>query len=431
MRPRLHFALLLTVFVQFFTNVVIAQPSTASSIFADGTACQVTVSSTANLTYSHDVANRTCSIRFLFNSSTRSITLPSGLYETTITLQGARGGQGGERGTTRASTNSYVGVFSGVIPNSSGITIDISTGARGLDGSDPVRNGTAKVGPTGGVNPLGYANGGIGGGILGAFVSGQNSNGTGGSGGAATIAVIDGQALFAGGGGGTGGSGRKNGNGGIDSHAGGAARSNSSSTLSADSNGETGGTISGLVTADAAFTWVGGGGGGGGGYLGGSGGSLGILTRFDGTSSSSTGGYPGQNGTDFPLESSSSSYLLNPTTVTTTDADGSVVIVFIYKASTATTVTFTATTLEFRTPSSIIATTSVAGRVSFKANSKYIPGCRRMRTNVANSYSVTCIYKPSSHSQLQITIYFDPGPAYYESSVITGKFHVVKRTNRR
>ena len=409
---------------------LVTAPSFASTTFASGTECQVTVSSTSNLTYSHDAGNRTCTFTFQHNSSARSITLPDGLYETTITLQGARGGQGGKRGTTTASTNSYVGQFSGVIPDSSGKTITISTGARGSNGSNPTRNGTARSGPSGGINSLGYGNGGSGGGILGGYDSGQQSNGTGGSGGAATVAIIDGVGIFAGGGGGTGGSGRKHGDGGVNSRAGGTASSTATSTVSESNNGGNGGSISGNSTSTAGFTWVGGGGGGGGGYSGGSGGSLGTLL-FSGPSGASTGGYPGLNGSDYPLESTASSYALKATSVTTADADGSVVLVVIYKASTVTTISFSETTLQYRTLTPITAVTTVSGRVTFRANGKFISGCRRLTSNSSNSYSVTCMYKAANHAQVLIKAIFDPGPAFYESTATTGKFQVVRRTNPR
>lgn len=430
MKTKFQLSAIFTLFVQLMINVFSATPSIASSTYALGTPCQVSVSSTSSLTYSHDSANRTCTFTFLHNLSTRSITLPSNLYEARITLQGARGGQGGKRGTVLASTNSYVGIFSGLIPNSSGKVISISTGARGVNGNNPTRNGTAKAGPVGGISALGYASGGSGGGISGGYDSAQASNGTGGSGGAATVAIIDGIAIFAGGGGGTGGSGRKHGDGGVNSHAGGAARSSATSIVTASEVGGSGEGLSGNNNTTDAYTWVGSGGGGGGGYSGGTGGSRGTLL-FSGPSGPSTGGYPGVNGTDYQLESITSSYALKATNITTSDADGSVVLVFIYKASTEATITFAATTLEYRTLSPIIATTSVAGRVTFKENSRNIPGCRRLKTNSDNSYSVTCMYKPANHTQIQISIFFDPGPTYYESSAITAKFHVVKRTNLR
>ena len=410
---------------------LVAAPSFASTTFASGTECQVTVTSASNLTYSHDAGNRTCTFTFQYNSSANSITLPDGLYETTITLQGARGGQGGTRGTTTASTNSYVGQFSGVIPDSSGKTITISTGARGSNGANPRRNGTAQSGPSGGINSLGYGNGGSGGGITGGYDSGQQSNGTGGSGGAATVAIIDGVGIFAGGGGGTGGSGRRHDYGGERSHAGGTASSTATSTVSASNNGGNGGTRSGNNNSFDAWTWVGGGGGGGGGYAGGAGGSLGWLDRFAGPSGPSTGGYPGLNGSDYPLESTISTYALKATSVTTSDADGSVVLVVIYRASTVTSISFSETTLQYRTITPITAVTTVSGRVTFRANGKYIPGCRRLKSNSSNSYSVTCMYKASNHTQVLIKAIFDPGPAFYESTATTSKFQVIKRTSPR
>ena len=372
MARKLRLVAAVTLVAHILTATLLMAPSSASVTFASGTACQVIVSTTSNLSYSHDVGNQTCTYTFQHNSSTRSITLPDGLFETTITLQGARGGRGGQRGTTTASTNSYVGVFSGLIPNASGKTIQISTGARGTNGSNPTRNGTAQSGPSGGINSLGYGNGGSGGGIAGGYVSGQQSNGTGGSGGAATVAIIDGVGIFAGGGGGTGGSGRKHGDGGVNSRAGGTSRSAATSTVFASSNGGNGGTNSGNSTSTAGFTWVGGGGGGGGGYSGGSGGSLGTLL-FSGPSGASTSGYPGLNGSDYPLESTTSSYALKETSVETPDADGSVVLVVIYRASTVTSISFSETTLQYRTLTPITAVTTVSGRVTFRANGKFIP----------------------------------------------------------
>ena len=108
MARKLRLVAAVTLVAHILTATLLMAPSSASATFASGTACQVTVTSASNLTYSHDAGNRTCTFTFQHNSSANSITLPDGLYETTITLQGARGGQGGTRGTTTASTNSYV-----------------------------------------------------------------------------------------------------------------------------------------------------------------------------------------------------------------------------------------------------------------------------------------------------------------------------------
>ena len=408
--------------------------SASATTIGSGTPCEVIVSSNANIEIVSDVGAKKCTYTFSYNATVRTITLPTNLVSATISLTGARGGQGGPRDdgptTTYSLTSSYVGLFSGTIPSASGKQIEIHTGGIGANGTNPNRDGAFHSGPAGGINS--YASGGSGGsggGQRGAYVIDNFPGGTGGGGGGATVAVINATPIFAGGGGGTGGTGRKDGN---INWEGGAAYSNSSSQA-AELNGAAGQDNPSTNTDNSCSSNGGAGGGGGGGYQGGNGGIYGA-PRCNAPKAfiQSTGGYPGSNGTTYSLTNSTSSFVLRSTATTDSTAYGSAVIVLIYKGTATATLSIPSGDLVYRQLKVLSITSSVAGKITFTSAGKVLPGCKNKAANSANSYTVTCSLRPSTRNTMTITATLDPTNSDYIGTVTSSaQLLVGKRTGAR
>jgi hypothetical protein len=411
----------------FFSNLQI-QSASATTI-GSGTPCEVIVSSNANIEIVSDVGAKKCTYTFSYNATVRTITLPTNLVSATLSLTGARGGQGGPRDdgptTTYSLTSSYVGLFSGTIPSASGKQIEIHTGGIGANGTNPNRDGAFHSGPAGGINS--YASGGSGGsggGQRGAYVIDNFPGGTGGGGGGATVAVINATPIFAGGGGGTGGTGRKDGN---INWEGGAAYSNSSSQA-AQLNGIAGQDNPSTNTDNSCSSNGGAGGGGGGGYQGGNGGIYGA-PRCNAPKAfiQSTGGYPGSNGTTYSLTNTASSFVLRSTATTDSTAYGSAVIVLIYKGTATATLTIPSGDLVYRQLKVLSITSSVAGKITFTSAGKVLPGCKNKAANSANSYTVTCSLRPSTRNTMTISATLDPTDSFYTGSITNSAQYLVTR----
>ena len=101
----------------------------------------------------------------------------------------------------------------------------------------------------------------------------------------------------------------------------------------------------------------------------------------------------------------------------------------ITAGSSSATLTFTSgTNLIFNRATSLSATTnSVAGRVRFKADGKIIPGCRSKRASAANSYTVTCSYKPIKRGAITITAILTPTSNNYAESTVSSATYQVSR----
>jgi hypothetical protein len=399
-----------------------------AATFASGTPCEVIVSDISNLTYSHNSGTRQCTYTFSYNATVRTITLPTNLVSATITLTGARGGQGGPRTTMTASKSSYVGQFSGSIPLPSNKQIEIYTGEIGTNGTNPVRDSIFHSGPAGGASHYASGgNGGSGGGQRGAYVTNYHPSGTGGGGGGATVALINSIPIFAGGGGGTGGTGRANSNANLE---GGSAYSDATSQTS-QTNGVTGEDNTYTDNNTSCQSNAGAGGGGGGGYQGGNRGEYGTSKCDDPKSFiPSTGGYPGSNGTTYSLTSTSSSYVSRSTDTTDSTAYGSVVIVLVYKGTTTATLSIPAGNLVYRQATTISNTSTVAGKITFRANGKILPGCKN-KAATAN-VAVTCSYKPSTRNSVIITATLDPtDPDFIGTVSVSAQLQVANRTGPR
>lgn len=84
----------------------------------------------------------------------------------------------------------------------------------------------------------------------------------------------------------------------------------------------------------------------------------------------------------------------------------------------------------YRTTAVITATGSVAGRITFYANNKKIPGCIKVVTNVSNV--ATCNWKPSLHGNQTLSAFLLPtSPSYLTSNSSNLTVFVTKRSSLR
>ena len=85
--------------------------------------------------------------------------------------------------------------------------------------------------------------------------------------------------------------------------------------------------------------------------------------------------------------------------------------------------------LIFRQAKELRATPSVAGRVTFKANGKVIPGC--INKAVLANATVTCPYLPSTRGSVTITATLDPTNSSYIGATTSSNNVIANRTGRR
>jgi hypothetical protein len=85
--------------------------------------------------------------------------------------------------------------------------------------------------------------------------------------------------------------------------------------------------------------------------------------------------------------------------------------------------------LVFRQAKELRATSSVAGKVTFMANGKDIPGC--ISKAVAASATVTCSYKPSTRGSVTITVTLNPTSSSYIGATTSSNNVVANRTGAR
>lgn len=87
----------------------------------------------------------------------------------------------------------------------------------------------------------------------------------------------------------------------------------------------------------------------------------------------------------------------------------------------------------YRTTNNLtVATSGIAGSVTFKADGKQIAGCRNILSNSGNSYIATCPWKPSIHKAFNFTAVFTPTDTNYISGTTSlNSVHVRARTTKR
>jgi hypothetical protein len=99
----------------------------------------------------------------------------------------------------------------------------------------------------------------------------------------------------------------------------------------------------------------------------------------------------------------------------------------ITQATPGTTLSVAAGDFTYRTTKELTVTSSVAGKVTFRANRETIAGCRNMTLNAGNSYTRICSFKPSIHGAVVITVVFSPTDASYANRTVISAPYLVKR----
>ena len=228
---------------------------------------------------------------FSYTGATTTFTVPAGITQLTLALQGGEGGRGGADAAGPSPVGGYQGVVTGTITVTPGQVLTIAVGQGGAGGTSHGHGSSVPASYTvgaasGGLNPLASYQGGNGG------VAGfQGSSGFGGAGGGATVVSLGGATIVAGGAGGAGGSGQFAPTVGRVPYSTFTARADTVSTA-----GQNGITVANVCNAGTGSCDGGGGGAGGGGVVGG---AQGDVQFGSGTSNEwyGYGGYPGQNTT--------------------------------------------------------------------------------------------------------------------------------------
>lgn len=99
------------------------------------------------------------------------------------------------------------------------------------------------------------------------------------------------------------------------------------------------------------------------------------------------------------------SYYLAETSTSTT--------ITISRASISASISLDVGTLIFRQIKTITATTTVAGKVTFRVNGKKVAGCINKSVSAANSFITTCAYRPSTRGYVTITTSLNPSDSSY------------------
>lgn len=95
-------------------------------------------------------------------------------------------------------------------------------------------------------------------------------------------------------------------------------------------------------------------------------------------------------------------------------------------------INFTPGTLNYRQEKTISATTSNAGKVTFKSNGMRIARCKNVLVNSLNSYTATCLYKPPTHGYVTLSVTFNPSDPLFSGTVTsTGRYWVERRSTPR
>jgi len=85
----------------------------------------------------------------------------------------------------------------------------------------------------------------------------------------------------------------------------------------------------------------------------------------------------------------------------------------------------------YRTAKTLTFTSSVAGKVTLRANREAISGCKNRNLNAGNSYLITCSYKPSTNGFVVITATFTPTDSMIDARSTASPAYFVKRKSVR
>jgi hypothetical protein len=107
------------------------------------------------------------------------------------------------------------------------------------------------------------------------------------------------------------------------------------------------------------------------------------------------------------------------------------IVIIRYALQGGTTLSFTSAPT-YRVATTITATATTAGRVTFFANNKRIPGCIRIATVGAGPITATCSWKPSLHGSIVISALITPTDSNYVSSTtVSPAVFTERRTTKR
>lgn len=190
----------------------------------------------------------------------------------------------------------------------------------------------------------------------------------------------------------------------------------------------------GIGQNSSGSAYFAGGGGGGIGADGAAGGLGGIGGGGDGTRAAATGGIAaltssgsGGGGSGFDDIAPVAGDVTNPPG----GPGGSGVVVIRYLAVLpSVSVTVAVGDLNLRTTKSISATSTVAGKLTFRANNFIIPGCKNLSAsaNIARS----CNYRPNTRGNVSISVTIVPAdPGFSSSTTRTATYFVNKRSGNR
>ena len=142
-------------------------------------------------------------------------------------------------------------------------------------------------------------------------------------------------------------------------------------------------------------------------YGGGGGGGAWLSTRSGGSGGLGGGGAGTLNGNGVSgTKNTGGGGGSNATSSSTAGNGGSGVIIFAFSAFTG--VATAINSAVYRTPTTITATVSEAGNVTFYAMGKVIPGCKSRPTVTSSTITATCTWRPSQRNAVPITAKFSP-----------------------
>ncbi len=88
--------------------------------------------------------------------------------------------------------------------------------------------------------------------------------------------------------------------------------------------------------------------------------------------------------------------------------------------------------LYFRQVKVLTVTTNVAGRVTFKANGKIIPGCKSLLVTSVTALAKSCSYKPATRGWVSLSVALNPSDtSFLPSSTTLQGLYIYQRSNRR
>jgi hypothetical protein len=88
--------------------------------------------------------------------------------------------------------------------------------------------------------------------------------------------------------------------------------------------------------------------------------------------------------------------------------------------------------LIYRQSKTLTSTATVAGKITFKVNNKNLPGCVSRNVSSANSFTVTCTYRPSNRGFVLITSTLVPtDTSLIGATTTSGRLFVTNRSGNR